>query len=218
MRRAFRKKNRRLAYTMVELLMAMGVSGLVLTALAAASVALQRSFAATVDYATAQNDQMRISDYLSVDLRRASTVTPDSSGGVTLTLPNYYNSDGTINPPTVTSTMGWPDKKRKKKKHKHPNIILAQSSTYSAGSTTTVKYYKGSSTAVGKDPTKFYRESGGVAKVIAHDVADFNIAISESGDYAKTTIKFSPRFRLTPTPGGSAGTQFTQTTMLRNAD
>ena len=203
---------------MVEMLMAMGVSGLVLSGLMGGSVALQRSFAATVDFATGQNDQMRISDYLAMDMRRASTVTPDGSGGVTVTIPNYYKSDGTINPPTVTSTMGWPDKKRKRDRHKHKNIILSQTATYDAASTTTVKYYKGNSAAVGKDTTKFYRESAGVAKVIANDIADFNVTISDSGDYATTTIKFSPRFRMAASTGGYGGTSLTQTTLLRNAD
>lgn len=218
MKRCARTQFRRAAYTLVETMMAVGVSGLVLSGLMAGSVALQRSFAATVDFATAQNDQMRISDYLSVDMRRATTVTPDNSGEVTMTIPNYYKSDGTINPATVTSTMGWPSQKKKKKKNKHSNIIVGQTATYDSGNTTTVKYYKGSASAVGKDTTKFYRESAGVAKAIANDVADFNVTLNSSGDYATTTIKFSPRFRLKATSGGVTGTQFTQTTLLRNSD
>jgi len=99
-------------YTLVEMLMAMGVSGIVITGMMMGSVALQRSFAGTLDYAIAQNDQSRISDYLAVDMRRALEVTPDGSGGVTMTLPNFYNSDGTVKTPTVVSTMGWPAKKR----------------------------------------------------------------------------------------------------------
>lgn len=208
-----------LAYTMVEMLMAMGVCGMVLSGLLAGSVALQRSFAATVDYSNGLNDQMRISDYLAVDMRRAATIVPDTTGGITLTLPNYYNSDGTINPPTVTSTMGWPDKKRKKKKNKHPNILLSKATTYGAVSTTTVKYYKGNAAALGKDTTKFYRESAGVAKAIASDVADFALTISNDGDYATTRIRFSPRFRMLATNSGvNAGTILTQTILLRNTD
>ncbi len=210
------KRTFRAGYTLVEMLMAMGVTGLVLGGMVMGSVALQRSLAATLDYAIAQNDQSRISDYLAVDMRRALNVTPDGSGGVTMTLPNFYNSDGTVKNPTVVSTMGWPSKKRKKKKHKHGNIITAQTVSYDPATTVTVKYYKGSAGAVGKDPTKFYRESGGVAKAIASDVSDFQVSISDDETMAKTSITFAPRFRLLKTYAANATTTFTQTTLLRN--
>lgn len=217
MKRASGKGNL-LGYTLIELLMATGVTGLVLGGLVAGSIALQRSFAATIDYATAQSDQMRISDYLAVDMRRALTVVPDGSGGVALTLPNYYNSDGTAKSPTVISTMGWPAKKRKKKKHKHPNIITSQTTAYDAGATTTVKYYKGKSTALGKDPSRFYRESAGVARAIATDVSDFQVTLSEDGDLAHTSITFTPRFKMHRTSADDAGTTYSQTTLLRNQE
>ena len=205
-------------YTLVELLTAMGVTGIILAGLIAGSIALQRSFAATIDYGAAQSDQMRISDYLAVDMRRALTVVPDGTGGVTLTLPNFYNSDGTAKSPTVISTMGWPAKKRKKKKNKHQNIITSQTTAYDAGATTTVKYYKGDSTALGKDPSKFYRESAGVARAIATDVSDFQVTLSEDGDLAHTSITFTPRFKMHRTSGDDAGTTYSQTTLLRNQE
>lgn len=203
-------------YTLVEMMMAMGVTGLVIGGMVAGSVALQRSLAATLDYSIAQNDQSRISDYLAVDMRRALDVTPDNSGGVTMKLPNYYNADGTPNTPSIVSTMGWPDKKRKKKKHKHGNIILAQTASYDPVNTVTVKYYKGAAGRVGTDPTKFYRESGGVAKAIANDVADFALTISDDETMATTRITFSPRFRLLKTAATGTGTTLYQTTLLRN--
>ena len=211
-------KSNNLAFTLVELLVATGVSGLVLGALVAGSIALQRSFAATIDYGNAQSDQMRISDYLAVDMRRALTVVPDGAGGVTMTLPNYYNSDGTAKSPTVISTMGWPSKKRKKKKHKHQNIIISQTTAYDAGATTTVKYYKGNAGAVGKDPAKFYRESAGIARAIATDVSDFQVTLSEDGDLARTSITFTPRFKMHRTSGEDASTTYSQTTLLRNQE
>jgi hypothetical protein len=197
-------------------MMATGVTGLVLGGLVAGSVALQRSFAATIDYGTAQSDQMRISDYLAVDMRRALTVVPDGTGGVTLTLPNFYNGDGTVKSPVVVSTMGWPQKKRKKKKHKHQNIITSQTTSYDPTSTTTVKYYKGSATTLGTDPSKFYRESAGVARPIATDVSDFQVTLSDDGDLARTSITFTPRFKMHRIPGTDASTTFSQTILLRN--
>lgn len=215
-RRVGRRNN--FGFTLVELLVATGVTGLVLGALVTGAIALQRSYAATIDYATAQSDQMRISDYLAVDMRRALTVDPDGTGGVTMTLPNYYNSDGTAKSPTVISTMGWPAKKRKKKKHKHQNIITAQTTTYDAGATITVKYYKGNAAALGKDPAKFYRESAGVARAIATDVSDFKVTLSEDGDIARTRITFTPRFKMHRTSSDDASTTYSQTTLLRNQE
>ena len=203
-------------YTLVELMMSTGVTGLVLGGLIVGSIALQRSLAATLDYAIAQNDQSRISDYLAVDMRRALDVSPDGSGGVTMTLPNFYNPDGTVKSPTIVSTMGWPSKKRKKKKNKHGNIITSQTASYDPVSTVTVKYYKGNASAVGKDTTKFYRESGGVAKAIASDVADFQLTISDDETMATTAITFAPRFRLLKTYGANPTTTLYQTTLLRN--
>jgi prepilin-type N-terminal cleavage/methylation domain-containing protein len=204
-------------YTMIEMIMAMGVLGLVLSGMIAGSITLQRSLAATLDYAVAQNDQARISDYLAVDMRRALTVTPDGTGGVTMTLPNFYNADGTPKTPTVVSTMGWPGKERKKKKNKHTNIILSQTVSYDPVNTVTVNYYKGNASAVGKDTTKFYRETGGVAKAIANGVADFQVAISDDQTIARTSITYAPIFRLLKTYTANPSTTYYQTTLLRNA-
>ncbi len=209
------KKSRRAAYTLVEVCMAGAATSLVLAALVAGSMALQRTFAATLDYANGQDDQMRISDYLAVDMRRSVGVTT-SSNGVTITLPNFYQSDGTPYPPTVTSTMGWPTQKKKQKKHKHRNIIMSQSSTYNGGATQAVKYYLGSASSVGKDPKVFYREVNGVATAIANDVSDFNVAISEDNTTATTQITFNPRFKLYTDSNATAGTKLYQTTLFRN--
>ncbi len=208
---------RRLAgFTLVEVLMATGASSIVLAGLVAGSVALQRSWMAVTDYANAENDQMRISDYLSVDMRRAVTVTPDGTGGVTVVLPNYYNSDGTPKTPSVVQQMGWPPGAKKHGHHKHKNIIVDQASTYDSGVTKTVKYYKGSSATIGKDTSILYRETGGVATPIATDVADFNVTITDDDVLAKTQITFSPRFRTGVNSTATAGTTYYQTTLLRN--
>ena len=203
-------------YTMVEMLMTMGIMGLVIGGMVAGSVALQRSLAATLDYAIAQNDQSRISDYLAVDMRRALDIAVVGTSGATITLPNFYNSDGTAKSPTIVSTMGWPSQKRKKKKHKHGNIVTSQAVSYDPATTVTVKYYMGSAGAVGKDPTSFYRECNGAARVIANDVADFQLTISDDGTMARTTITFLPRFRMLKTAASSGATTYHQTTLLRN--
>lgn len=203
-------------FTLAEVLMAAGSSSIVLSGLVAGSIALQRSWMAAKDYADGENDQMRISDYLAVDMRRAISVTPDGTGGVTVVLPGFYDTNGNPVAPTVVQKMGWPPGAKKHHHHKHKNIIIGQSSSYSSGVTQTVKYYKGSSARVGTDPTIFYRETGGVANPIATDVSDFQIALTDDDVYAKTQITFSPRFRTGANSTATAGTTYYQTTLLRN--
>ena len=67
--------------TIVESMVAVGVGAAILAAFTTASVALQKNFVAIEDYAKGQNDQMRISDYLSLDMRRAFSIGLTSSSG-----------------------------------------------------------------------------------------------------------------------------------------
>src|SRR2546430_78851 len=120
--------------TMPLTLVVTGVSGIVLVALIMGSIALQRSYAAVTDYATAMNDQARISDYMAVDMRRALDVQVNGST-LTCTVPNYYKTDGSPNPPTITQVTGWPYKKHHH--HKHKNIIIDEVLSYDPASTQT---------------------------------------------------------------------------------
>ena len=55
-----------------------------------------------------------------------------------------------------------------------------------------------------------------MTRVIANDVADFQLTISDDGTMAKTAITFLPRFRMLKTPDSSGATTYYQTTLLRN--
>ena len=81
----------RAGFTLVEIMLAAAIGAVICAAGMAALVNLQKSYAATEQYATSLADQMRLVDYLSMDLRRATRVTPDADGnGVTLELPDFY--------------------------------------------------------------------------------------------------------------------------------
>jgi len=54
---------------------------------------LERNYTATNDFATNHADEMRISDYLALDLRRALSVTA-AQNDTTIYIPRYYDSDG----------------------------------------------------------------------------------------------------------------------------
>ncbi len=118
-----RNASRFTAFTIIELLVAMGVFGVFSAALMVTWTALQANAVNATAYAQRQNDQMRVVDYLKRDIRRASVV--EIYNGATLvtgtnsgselrgTIPDYYadtreedNAIGsrTPNAPTLSGT------------------------------------------------------------------------------------------------------------------
>ena len=91
------------AYTLLEVMVAANLSAIVLAPTMTGVVALQKSYASTEEYATGMADQMRLLDYLALDLRRAVAVPANGSvaaqaawvmdaddQGLTVNVPNYY--------------------------------------------------------------------------------------------------------------------------------
>jgi type II secretory pathway pseudopilin PulG len=110
-----RKADRRAGFTLVELLVAMGASTIVLGALAVATVGLARSFNAMEMYSRNQSASVRIMDAMTMDLRRAVTIStttstspnPNAAGNVTVKFAYSPNNaaanvkpifDGTFDP------------------------------------------------------------------------------------------------------------------------
>lgn len=99
----FRSASRRIAaFTFVELLVGLGVFGVLMTALLRFWISLTYTGLNTTSYATRQNDQMRVLDYLKRDIRRASAVeiyngaalvtdTITFGNELRLTIPDYYS-------------------------------------------------------------------------------------------------------------------------------
>lgn len=233
------KKLREQAMTLAELSVATGIGIAVLAAFTAASVALQRSFVAIEDYSKGLNDQMRISDYLALDMRRAFTIELPpkvAAGSVRLTIPNFYptSSNNVVVPsydPQVVSVPGWPYKKHHH--NKHQSIILGQVVQYGplngTAPTMTVVY------TFNQAASRLYRCVNGAVPstipgapdptgvtTIATDVSDFNVTVNDLDETATTQIKFKPRFRsmgANPnynTDSGIVGTTYFQTTLTRN--
>lgn len=115
-------RRRRTAFTLVEVMIASSLTAFLLIAAFSGVVSLQKSYAATESYGIGLADQMRMLDYLALDLRRAvattSTVQPwvvDTDGqGLKITVPDYYcfnQSDPQhlypiANDPIYNSTLG----------------------------------------------------------------------------------------------------------------
>jgi prepilin-type N-terminal cleavage/methylation domain-containing protein len=82
-------------FTLVEMLLAVSIGSLMLAATIAASICLQRSFAAVDNYFASHIQQVRIIDYLSRDVKRSYIVTTSTDlHTVTCTIPNYLVKAG----------------------------------------------------------------------------------------------------------------------------
>ena len=74
--------------TLVEIMVALAILGIVLSICYGSSVALQRGFASTTSWADARTNQLRVLDSLAVDLRNATATSfTTSTDGLTNTLP-----------------------------------------------------------------------------------------------------------------------------------
>jgi hypothetical protein len=208
--------------TLVESMVAMGIGTFILAAFTAGSVALQKSFVAVEDYAKGTNDQMRISDYLSLDMRRAFNISISGDPAhppvtVTLTIPNFYASANQPYDPYISGVTGWPYKKHHH--HKHQNIILNQIVDYGPYDSTQKKVTVPTKTVTyvfDNSSQTLTRNVDGVISIIATDVRDFTVSISDLDETAQTQITFKPRFNNPASADAVAGTTYYQTTLTRN--
>src|SRR5256885_8826308 len=92
-------------FTLAEILTAMAVAVVIFAAIITASLAMQKSFNAVDNYFATHIQQIRIIDYLNRDVKRALIVnTSADQQTVTLTIPKYLSSTGTVQTPTISTT------------------------------------------------------------------------------------------------------------------
>lgn len=65
------------------------------------ALTIQKSFIASRHHVNSQAQQLRLLDYMNLDLRRALTVNC-AGGELTLTIPDYYNGLGVPNDPRIS--------------------------------------------------------------------------------------------------------------------
>jgi hypothetical protein len=186
-------KSKRMAFTLIEMLMSVGCGTLILAAIVAAGVSLQKSYAAMEGYSTAEGNQLRVLDYIAMDCRRATaasvgTVTVNngstniSVNQLVLTLPQYYSAvDSTAAPNTPALSSG---------------VV-----TYGTGNTITVKYnvnYYNSSASGSGNIAYFVREvvtaTTDVITPIAKNVATFTVSDADLTNWVSCNIMFFPTF------------------------
>jgi type II secretory pathway component PulJ len=98
----------RAGVTLVEMLLVVGCGSLILAAVVAGAVSLQRSFTAVESNSVSQGNQLRVLDYLALDARRASAVSVDANlSSVTFTLPDYYTTSCGGAPSPCPSNPKW---------------------------------------------------------------------------------------------------------------
>jgi Tfp pilus assembly protein FimT len=190
-----RRKWKNSAFTLIEMLMTMAGSSVVLTAMVVGGVALMRSFAAVEGYSFSDGDQLRVSDYIALDVRRALTASVDANNVLTVTIPNYYDANN--------SNPKWSNAHAL-----NPTFDSDGAIKYGA-STTTIRYYKLSSS--------FIREVNGTANTIATNVSSFQVTSQDLTSSVSCSITFSPKFTTPVGPDPVAGTTLYSNTFLRNA-
>lgn len=153
-------------------------------------IALERNYAATTDFATNHADEMRISDYLALDLRRALALQA-THNDTTIWIPKYYGTDGQPQTPTLDD---------------EGNVYYGD-----VGSTVQIHYYLSGGT--------IYRQQDAATPTpLAVNVQDFVFDITDAGKVVSTRITFNPTFRSgVASADATAATAFYNTTLLRNA-
>ena len=184
-------RSRRGGFALSELMISTAIFSAVSAGLLLSFVALKRSYAATVDFAINHADQMRISDYLALDFRRAVAVAAVRNDA-SISIPCYYDS-------TPARSAQTP-------------ILDGKGDVYygSPTCTVTVRYYLANGAIYRKEGTD-------QPTAVAVDVQDFEFDASDLGKVVKTSVTFKPTFR---SQGASDAvrttTAFYNTTLLRN--
>jgi type II secretory pathway component PulJ len=170
------------------------ISSLIFSAIAMgllmAFTALEHNYAATSDFALNHADQMRISDYLALDLRRALSVQA-ARNDTSIYIPNYYDANGNPQTPVLDQNGGV---------------------YYGAlGSSVKVHYYLSAGTI-------YRQKDNATPTALATNVQDFIFDVTDAGKVVSTKITFNPTFRSSGLAAGdpSAATAFYNTTLLRN--
>jgi prepilin-type N-terminal cleavage/methylation domain-containing protein len=177
-------------FTLLEVTMSAAISGIISLGLLVGFTSLERNFAATADFATNHADEMRISDYLALDLRRALSV-QTAPNDTSIYVPSYYDSDGNPQAPAVDQ---------------NGNVYYGVS-----GSSVRFHYYLSGGT--------IYRQQDSLTPIpIAENVKDFVFNVTDLGKVVTTKITFNPTFVSTgPSTSAIEATAFYNVTLLRNS-
>ncbi len=177
-------------FALSEVMVSTAVFSAVSIGLLMGFTSLERNFAATTDFATNHADEMRISDYLALDLRRALSVQA-AQNDTTIFIPSYYDAGGSPLTPALDGKGG---------------VFYGTS-----GSSVRVRYYLSG--------TRILRQENSETPIsVADNVKDFLFNVTDLGKVVTTKITFNPTFVAGgASASATAGTAFYNTTLLRNS-
>jgi len=177
-------------YALSELVVSSSIFFSISLGLLMGFTSLERNYAATTDFTQNHADEMRISDYMALDLRRAISVQA-ARNDTTIHIPSYYDQSGNPQTPTLDGQGG---------------VIYG-----AIGSSVTVHYYLMAGT--------IYRQQDNAAAVpLAVNVQDFVFDVSDAGKVVTTHITFNPTFSSGGASAAAiTATAFYNTTLLRNS-
>ena len=105
---AFRRRSlskTQAGYTVTELIVSTAIFSSISLGLLMGFTSLERNYVATSDFSLNHADEMRISDYMAMDLRRAIAVQP-AENDTTIFIPAYYDQTGTPQTPALDGQGG----------------------------------------------------------------------------------------------------------------
>jgi type II secretory pathway component PulJ len=151
---------------------------------------LERNYVATSDFSLNHADEMRISDYMALDLRRAVSVQA-AENDTTIYIPAYYDQTGNPQTPTLDGQGG---------------VFYGVS-----GSSVRVHYYLLAGT--------IYRQQDNASALpLAVNVQDFTFDVTDAGKVVTTRITFNPTFNSGgASASATTATAFYNATLLRNS-
>jgi Tfp pilus assembly protein PilW len=200
------RSNKKHGFTLAELMIATGTGGLVLAAIMASSIGLQKTLNAIDNYFATQMQQIRIIDYLNRDVKRGLIVTTSVDlQSVTVTVPSYLIQAGDPEAIANPSLVGAP---------RTPTVSYTSSGpqvNYGASTSTVVYSISGMS---------ILRTENGTVTMVASSTdqlvpqtTDVQLANTE---YANTTVTFLPIFTSGNLTTERNGTTLFSTAYLRN--
>jgi type II secretory pathway component PulJ len=188
-RRRFSSKTQD-GYAISELIVSTSIFCSISLGLLMGFTALERNYAATSDFSLNHADEMRISDYMAMDLRRSIAVRA-ARNDTTIFIPAYYDQTGTPETPALDGQGG---------------VFYGAS-----GSSVRVHYYLMAGTI-------YRQQDNAPALPLAVNVQDFVFDVTDAGKVVTTRITFNPTFNSGgASTSATTATAFYNTTLLRNS-
>lgn len=193
-------------FTLSELVVALGLSSIVLAAALTTTVSLQKSFNAVDNYFATHMQQVRIIDYLTRDVNRGLIVTTSVDlQTVTVSVPNYIIQAGDPEALVNASLIGTP---------RTPTITSTSSGlqvNYTATPATVVYSINGAS---------IVRIENGAVTTIASSTDQLvpkttDVEMSNT-EYTNTSVTFQPIFTSSGSAASRSGTSISALAYLRN--